>query len=132
MREWFYHVTCFAKVSLLLLKSCNIKVIITFRFIIKKLAHIKWDVIIPSSLRLLLEVWIWYRCQNRKLLSPLWTIIRFLYKNYIPKHRVKSFILQEMKDSNLLYLTKTALKNCHIQHEDSWLRWIVIVQVNYK
>ena len=28
-------------VSLLLLKSCNIKVIITFRFIIKKLAHIK-------------------------------------------------------------------------------------------
>ena len=34
-------VTCFAKVSLLLLKSCNMKVIITFRFIKKKLAHIK-------------------------------------------------------------------------------------------
>ena len=61
MMKWFYHVTCFAKV----LKSCNIKVIITFRFIIKKLAHIKWDVI-PSSLRLLLKMWIWYRCQNRK------------------------------------------------------------------
>ena len=27
MTEWFLHVTCFAKVSLLLLKSCNIKVI---------------------------------------------------------------------------------------------------------
>ena len=62
------HVTCFAKFSLLLLKSCNIKVIITFRFIIKKLAHIKWDVIILSSLGLLLKVWIWFRCQNRKFL----------------------------------------------------------------
>ena len=28
--------------------------------------HIKWDVIISSSLRLLLKVWIWYRFQNRK------------------------------------------------------------------
>ena len=27
MTEWFFHVTCFAKLSLLLLKSCNIKVI---------------------------------------------------------------------------------------------------------
>ena len=35
-----YHVTCFAKVSLLLLKSCSIRVIITFRFIIKNLAHV--------------------------------------------------------------------------------------------
>ena len=26
------------------------------------------------------------------------------------KHRAKSFILKETKDSNLLYLTKTALK----------------------
>ena len=29
------------------------------------IAHIKWDVINSSSLRLLLKVWIWYRCQNR-------------------------------------------------------------------
>ena len=28
------------------------------------LTHIIWDVIISSSLRLLLKVWIWYRCQN--------------------------------------------------------------------
>ena len=27
MAQWFYQVTCFAKASLLLLKSCNIKVI---------------------------------------------------------------------------------------------------------
>ena len=27
--------------------------------------HIKWDVIISSSLRLLLKVWIWCRCQSR-------------------------------------------------------------------
>ena len=27
--------------------------------------HIEWDVIISSSLRLLLTVWIWYRCRNR-------------------------------------------------------------------
>ena len=27
--------------------------------------HIKWDVVISSSLRLLIKVWIWYRCQNR-------------------------------------------------------------------
>ena len=31
-------------------------------------------------------------------------------KKYISKHRVKIFILKETKDSNLLYLTKTALK----------------------
>ena len=29
------------------------------------ITHIKWDVIISSSLRLLLKVWISYRCQNR-------------------------------------------------------------------
>ena len=62
MTEWFYHITCFAKV----LKSCNKKAIIAFRFIIKKSAHIKWDVIVPSSLRLLFKLRVWYRCQNIK------------------------------------------------------------------
>ena len=66
------HLTFFAKVSLFLLKSSSIKVLITFRFIIEKLTHIKWDFIIPSSLRLLLKVWIWFRFQNRKFLSPAW------------------------------------------------------------
>ena len=27
--------------------------------------HIKWDVVISSSMRLLMKVWIWYRRQNR-------------------------------------------------------------------
>ena len=30
-----------------------------------KKVHIKWDLVISSSLRLLRKVWIWYRCQNR-------------------------------------------------------------------
>ena len=30
-----------------------------------KKVHIKWDVVISSSLRLLMKVWIWCRCQNR-------------------------------------------------------------------
>ena len=30
-----------------------------------KKVHIKWDVVISSSLRLLMKVWIWYRHQNR-------------------------------------------------------------------
>ena len=61
MTKWFYYLRCFAKVSMLLLKSCNINVNI---FIIKKWAHIKGDGTIPSSLRLLFKVWIWYRCQH--------------------------------------------------------------------
>ena len=75
--EWFYHVICFAKVALLLLKKSNVKIIITFRFTIKKLAHMKWGFIIPSLLRLLLKVWIWFRCQNRKFWTPWWRIISF-------------------------------------------------------
>ena len=35
---------------------------------------------------------------------------QLLIKKYISKHRAKSFILQETTESNLLYLTKTALK----------------------
>ena len=30
-----------------------------------KKVHIKWDIVISSSLRLLMKVWIWYRYQNR-------------------------------------------------------------------
>ena len=83
MTEWFFHVTCFAKVSLLLLKrlenkNCNI-------FMHKEVTHIKWDVIIPSWLRTLLKEWIWYRCQNRKLLSPWWRIIIIKNRFFIKK-----------------------------------------------
>ena len=70
-------------------------------FIIKKLAHINWDVIIPCSLRLLLKVWIWYRGQN--------------FCGHSRAH--KNYTQENVK--------------WHIQHEDSWLRWIVIEQANY-
>ena len=66
----------------------------------------KWDISIPSSLRLLLKVWIWYRCQNRKLLSPWWRTIRFLWKKvhiktyskrlYIARNKEFQFIWQEL------------------------------------
>ena len=40
--------------------------------------------------------------------------------------------MQETKNYNLFdkNLTQENVK-CHIQHEGSWLRWIVIEQVNY-
>ena len=42
-------------------------------------------------------------------------------------------LLQETKNSNLFEENCTQ-KNvkCHIQHEENWLRWILIEQVNYK
>ena len=43
------------------------------------------------------------------------------------------FIFQETKNSNLFDRNGTQENvKCHTQHEDSWLRWIVIEQVNYK
>ena len=97
--------------------------------------HIKWDVIISSSLRLLLKVWIWYRCQNRKLLSTWWKSIRFLQKITYQNTEQDVFVIfmmQETKNSNLfdkVYVQEDV--NCYIQHEENWLRWIVIEQVNY-
>ena len=44
MTEWFFHETCFAKVSLLLLKKLQY-------FYHKEVTYIKSDVIISSSLR---------------------------------------------------------------------------------
>ena len=43
------------------------------------------------------------------------------------------FILQETKTFNLFDKNCTHENvKCHIQHEESWLRWIVIEQVNNK
>ena len=87
------------------------------------IGHIKWDVIISSSLRLLLNVWIWYRCQNR--------IVNYyhhdgeqlgFYKNTNPYENTEqnegcsfNFILQVKETKNkkrriLIYLTKTSLE----------------------
>ena len=57
------------------------------------ITHIKWDVIISSSLRLLLKVWIWHRCQNRKLCSPWWRAIIFFKKVHIKTQSQKKNIL---------------------------------------
>ena len=101
------------------------------------ITHIKLDVIISSSLRLLLKVWIWYRCQNRRLLSRWWktTFYKKVHnKTQSTKKDVLVFrLLQETKNSNLFDkdLTQQNVK-CHIQHEESWLGGVVIEQVNYK
>ena len=61
-------------------------------------------------------------------------------KKYISKTQSKKedvrvifILLQEMKNSNLFdkICTQENVK-CHIQHEESWLRWIVIEKVSYK
>ena len=47
--------------------------------------------------------------------------------------RVIFILLQEMKNSNLFDKICTQENvQCHIQHEESWLRWIVVEQVQYK
>ena len=63
--------------------------------------------------------------------------IRFFKKVHIKTQSKKKdvfliFIFQETKDSNLFdkNCTQENVK-CHIQHEDSWLRRIVIEQVNF-
>ena len=74
---------------------------------------------------------------NRKVLSPLWRVINFYRKVLHIKHRQKKksviviFVLQWIR----VYLTKTVLKtksNATFNNERSWLRWIVIKQVNHK
>ena len=89
------------------------------------ITHIKWDVIISSLLRLLLKVWIWYRCQNR---------IENCYhhdgeeldftKKYIWKHRVGcSGNLYCKKQRIPIYLIKAVLtrtSNTIFKHEESW------------
>ena len=55
--------------KLLVFKAFNFAIMECFFFsrayFYHKKVHIKWDVVISSSLRLLMKVWIWYRCQNR-------------------------------------------------------------------
>ena len=61
-------------------------------------------------------------------------------KKYISKTQSKKedvrvifILLQEMKNSNLFdKICNQENVKCHIQHEESRLRWIVIEQVHYK
>ena len=92
------------------------------------ITHIKWDVIISSSLRLLLKVWISYRCQNRieKYYQHDGEQLDFGKKVHI-KIQSKKKSLHCKKRKNC---TQENIK-CHIQHEESWLRWIAIEQVTH-
>ena len=60
------------------------------------------------------------------LLVPTFSVIYIL-------HRTKNSNLFNTKNSNL-YDKNCTQENvkCHIQHEECWLRWIVIEQANYK
>ena len=81
-----------------------------------------------SPLLLLLNVWIWYR----------WTIqMSKINQNYhhdgeqLSKHTgwAKTrmfFVLQETRNYNFYKNSTQDNIKCHIQQEESWLRWIVI------
>ena len=92
--------------------------------------HIKWDVVISSSLRLLMKVWIWYRCQNtiKYYFDNNGEQLDF-YKNYISKHGAKKrmFLLslhwKKRMISNLFDKSCTQENvQLHIQRGESWLR----------
>ena len=75
-----------------------------------------WDVIIPSSLRLLLKMWIWYRYRKRKLLAPWWRIIGF-YKKVQIKTQSKKLCITRTNDSKLFNKNCTQENvKCHFQH----------------
>ena len=102
-----------------------------------KKVHIKWDVVISSSLRLLMKVWIWYRCQNR--------IENYYHHDeeqlgFYKKVHIKTQSMSKKKNVLVILYRKKRMsfnlfdKNVqlHLQHRESWLGGIIIEQVNYK
>ena len=92
--------------------------------------HIKWDVVISSSLRLLMKVWIWYRCQNtiKNYFDNNGEQLDF-YKNYISKHGAKKRMFLLSLHCKKRMISNLFDKNCtqenvqlHIQRGESWLR----------
>ena len=55
-------------------------------------------------------------------------------KKYISKDSKKFYITRNEGFQFTVFDKNWAQENvkCHIHHEDSWLRWIVIEQINYK
>ena len=78
--------------------------------------HISWDVIISSTLRLLLKVSIWYRCQENYYHDDGEQL------GFYKKVHIIQFIWQKLCSRG---------RQSHIQNEEIWVRWIVIKQVNY-
>ena len=102
-----------------------------------KKVHIKWDAVISSSLRLLMKVWIWYRCQNR--------IENYYHQDeeqlgFYKKVHIKTQSMSKKKNVLVILYRKKRMsfnlfdKNVqlHLQHRESWLGGIIIEQVNYK
>ena len=90
--------------------------------------HIKWDVVISSSLRLSLKVWIWYKCQDGigKCYHHDGEQLGFYKKLRInrlskKKNVLVTFVYQEPHNSNLFAKNRT-------QTNVKYLRWIVIEQ----
>ena len=105
-----------------------------------KKVHIKWDVVISSLLGLLMKVLIWNRCQNwiENYYHHDGEQLGFYKKVHIKTKSKKKdvlviFTLQKRNEFQFFN------KNCtqenvqlHIQHGESWLRGIIIEQLNYK
>ena len=78
--------------------------------------HIKWYVVISSSLRLLMKVWIWYRCQDG---IENYYLHDGEQSGFYKKVHIKNTKQEEECSCNLyiprnewvsIYLTKAALK----------------------
>ena len=94
----------------------------------RRKVHIKWDVIICSSLRQLMKVWIWYRCQNR--------IENYYHQDeeqlgfYKKEHqntawaKKRMLILHRKKQMSFNLFDKNCTQEnvqLHLQHGESWL-----------
>ena len=98
------------------------------------------DVDISSSLRLLMKDWIWYRCQNRIENYIIMLDNNYVFiKKYISKHRAKWRMFLESLHCKKRMSSNLSDKSCtqenvqlHILHGESWLRGIVIKQLNCK
>ena len=95
MAEWFYHVTCFAKVSLLLLKSCNIKVINNIQIYDEEVSTHQVRFYHSCLVEMIVESANLVQMSKQKIFISMMENNQILIKKYISKHRAKSFILQE-------------------------------------
>ena len=95
MTEWFYHVTCFANVSLLLLKSCNIKVINNIQIYHEEVSTHQVRFYYSCLVEIIVESVNLVQMSQQKIFITMMENNQLLIKKYISKHRAKSFILQE-------------------------------------
>ena len=115
--------------------------------IIKKLfynvvrSNIKWDVIISPPLRLLLNVWLWYRCQNRiqKYISMMELLSKCTtYQNTHRKSAIEKMASNQKSISHTnssictffcisVFIPSWFLKMCYISKRTGWEKKNVFV-----